>query len=180
MSGADPAAGQAAMVPEGAGRRFRLASPVTALVLVLLIADVPLAGLAHQGLDASGGSVPVWISAGCAVVGFGVAWRKPGNPLGWIILGLAAFFALSGQPGAQLRRSSGERRQQLKWLLSGSVITGILFGFLVFPAGNTSGAWRIVGDFVSAGILAIPLSMGVAILKYRLFDIDRIISRTLA
>ena len=78
----------------------RLVSPATALVLggvalALMIADVPLAGLAHQSLDASGGSLPVWVSAPFAVVGFVVAWRKPGNPLGWIILGAAVFLVLS-------------------------------------------------------------------------------------
>ena len=51
------------MTTEGAARRFQLASPVTALVLgllvlALIIADVPLAALAHQGLGASGGSLP--------------------------------------------------------------------------------------------------------------------------
>jgi hypothetical protein len=63
--------------PAGTGadsRRFLLASPVTALViasvtLVLAIADVPLAALAHQSLNASGGSVPVWFSAVFAIVG---------------------------------------------------------------------------------------------------------------
>jgi hypothetical protein len=74
--------------------RFRLASPATALVLgglalALMIVDVPLAGLAHQGLDASSGSVPVWVLAPFAVVSLMVAWRKPGNPLGWIMLGMS-------------------------------------------------------------------------------------------
>src|ERR1700724_1298209 len=86
--------------PACARRRFRLASPTSALVLgglvlALMIADVPLASLAHQSLSASGGSVPIWISVPFAVVGFVVAWRKPGNPLGWVILGAAGFFALS-------------------------------------------------------------------------------------
>ena len=54
--------------------RFRLA-PVTALVLGGLvvaasIADVPLARLAHQSVIASGGSLPVWVSAGFGAVGF--------------------------------------------------------------------------------------------------------------
>jgi hypothetical protein len=74
-----------------AGRRFSLVSPVTALViggvtLALTIADVPLAALAHQSLNASGGSVPVWFSAVFAIVGPVVAWRKPRNPIGWILL----------------------------------------------------------------------------------------------
>ena len=64
MGGVDPAA----MTAGDAGRRFRLASPTGALVfgglvLALMIADVPLASLAHQSLAASGGSVPVWMSA---------------------------------------------------------------------------------------------------------------------
>jgi uncharacterized protein YacL len=84
----------------GAGRRFRLASPTTALVLgglllALLIADVPLADLAHQSVNAINGSLPVWISAPFALVGFVLAWRKPRNPLGWVILAMAAFLALS-------------------------------------------------------------------------------------
>ena len=82
------------------GRRIRLASPTTALVLcglvlASIIAAVPLAGLARQSLNASGGSLPVWISAPFAVVGFVLAWRKPGNPLGWIILGTAVLLAFS-------------------------------------------------------------------------------------
>jgi multisubunit Na+/H+ antiporter MnhG subunit len=84
-----------------ASRRFRLASPATALaigglILALTIAAVPLAGLAHQSLNASGGSLPVWITAPLAAVGVVVAWRKPGNPLGWIMLTAAG-------PGARAR-----------------------------------------------------------------------------
>jgi hypothetical protein len=85
-------------------RRFRLASPVTALVLgllvlALMIADVPLAALAHQGLAASGGSLPPWLSAPFVLVGCVVAGRKPGNPLGWIILGIGVCLALSEDAG---------------------------------------------------------------------------------
>ena len=92
MSGVDPVGGQTAVTTAGGARRFHLASSVTALVLgglvlALVIADVPLAGLAHQSVDASSGSLPVWFSAGFGVVGFVVAWRKPGNPLGWVFSG---------------------------------------------------------------------------------------------
>jgi hypothetical protein len=85
---------------EVTARGFRLASPASAavlgaVVLVLMIADVPLAGLAHQSLNSSGGSSPVWFSAAFAVVGFVVAWRKPRNPLGWLFLGTAFLSALS-------------------------------------------------------------------------------------
>ena len=100
MVKAQLASAQAREAADPGGRRSRLASPTMALVLgalvlALMIADVPLAGLAHQSLDAAGGSVPVWITAPFAAAGFVVAWRKPGNPLGWIILGTAVFLALS-------------------------------------------------------------------------------------
>ncbi len=294
-----------------AARRFRVASPATALVidglvLALSIAAVPLAGLARQSLNASGGSLPVWITVPFAAVGFVVAWRKPGNPLGWVMLGAAAFGALSedasfytvadyglrhgdlplgwvallaqpgwapaivlfglavllfpdGQPpssrlrwlvwvyaavatlwiagaveltvgaivshhtqvdsGGNLRvlsgadngagwwnlvqdiffpllltgwlgslagqvfsyrRSSGDRRQQLKWLAGG--VAAVLVGVVLNR--TLSGAHGIVGLASSlagaAGLLAFPVCMGVAIFRYRLFEIDRLITRTLA
>jgi len=78
------------------------------------------------------------------------------------------------------RRASGERRHQLKWLLSGSVLAG---ASLATAAGHTFGDsvfGRILSAIAFAGILAIPVCLAVAILRYRLYDIDRIVSRTLA
>ena len=81
------------------------------------------------------------------------------------------------------RRSSGDRRLQLKWLYGGAVLAvGCAF---VDSAGlhfaNSSKALGIVVEVVLVmGLAALPLSMGVAILKLRLYDIDRVLSRTLA
>ena len=80
--------------------RLRVASPAAAavlscLLLALIAVDAPLARLAHQSMNASGGSVPVWISGATGAVGFVVAWRRPGNPLGWIFLLGGLFSALS-------------------------------------------------------------------------------------
>jgi hypothetical protein len=72
-----------------------MAAVLGGLVLALMIAEPPLAVLARQSVNASGGSVPVWFSAAFGVVGFVVARRRPRNPLGWIILAVAGFFALS-------------------------------------------------------------------------------------
>ena len=95
MSQAAPVA-----APGPAARRFRLASPATALVagavvLALMIAEFPLASLAHQTVDAGGGGAPLWFSVPFGVIGFLVAYRKPGNRLGWILLGLAVFLAVA-------------------------------------------------------------------------------------
>jgi hypothetical protein len=68
------------------------------------------------------------------------------------------------------RRAGGERRQQLKWLAAGAAIA--VFSILLAA---------LLGSFVLlVGLAALPVGIGVAILKYRLYDIDRIISRTLA
>jgi hypothetical protein len=74
---------------------------------------------------------------------------------------------------ASWRRSTGERRQQLKWLMSGAAICGIS---AAASFASTAALWEVL----LLGIVALPVSIGIGILKYRLYDIDRIISRTLA
>jgi hypothetical protein len=98
MREGNPAAGPA--VPGRPARRFRLASPATALVvgclmLALFAAEWPFAGLAHLSVNASTGSPQWWTFILFGVVGFVVAWRKPRNPLGWCLLGLTVAGALS-------------------------------------------------------------------------------------
>lgn len=75
------------------------------------------------------------------------------------------------------RRSSAERREQLKWLMIGGAlcVAGLV---LLVQFGGGPGVH--VGDLGAIGVIAMPASIAVAILKYRLYDIDRIISRTLS
>ena len=97
------------------------------------------------------------------------------------LLALAASWLIwLGRQAFAFRHAAWERRLQLKWLLSGAAAGIILAvgGFVVsitVPALN--GAGSIAGTL---GILALPVSLGLGILKFRLYDIDRIISRTLA
>ena len=97
---------------------------------------------------------------------------------------LVAFWVafLIRQAGS-FRRATGDRRQQLKWLMAGAavfvlaLIASVVVGIIVpHPP-------RIVQVIISSlglGVAALPIGMGVGILKYRLYDIDRIIGRTLA
>jgi len=112
------------------------------------------------------------------------------NPVGWykiILRGMdIALLVLSvsfiGRQALSWRRSSGERRQQLKWLASGAAVTvaSVVIAVPLSSAGAPTTLLQWVGGLAWFGVAALPVSIGVAILRYRLYDIDRIISRTLA
>ena len=78
------------------------------------------------------------------------------------------------------RRSSGERRLQLKWLYSGAAVFIACLGFGLLQPDNAYGLAAVVGGVLAAGVAALPIALGIGIMKYRLYEIDRIISRTLA
>jgi hypothetical protein len=83
-----------------------------------------------------------------------------------VLCGLACLTALA----LRFRRARGIERQQLKWLLFAAAITVVIVTAL---SGPVSRLWVLpLGP-------AIPVAAGIAILRYRLYDIDRIISRTL-
>lgn len=75
------------------------------------------------------------------------------------------------------RRSAGDRRQQLRWLVSGTAVLVLSLVAVNLVSGQVGQASQAIAFF---GLAALPVSIGVAILKYRLYEIDRIISRTLA
>jgi hypothetical protein len=159
--------------------RFHLASPTTALVLgglvlALMVALVPLGDLSHQGLSTSGGSA--FLAPVFGGVGFVVAWRRPGNPLGWLMLGAAGFLVLSGDAGAyavaDYRLDHG--RLPFGWvavLLQPGWAPAIAFfglAVLLFPDGRVpsprwrwvlwvyvavAGAWVAGVVFISAGAI---------------------------
>ena len=92
---------------------------------------------------------------------------------------LAIWISAMGRQILAWRRSAGERREQSKWLASGAAVCFVSLLISVLT-GNDRGWWHAVGDIAVVGAAALPVSIGVAILKYRLYDIDRIISRTVA
>jgi len=81
----------------------------------------------------------------------------------------------------RLRRAGGVQRQQLKWLAYAAVL---LAGFYLLSSLYTRGTIRSIPPLVDTavsglGLVVVPAAIGVAILRYRLYDIDRLINRTL-
>jgi hypothetical protein len=84
--------------------------------------------------------------------------------------GLAAVLSLA----FRYRRASTAERAQLKWLVYAGalVVAAALAGA---PAAN-----NVQNAMLSGAVALVPVAIGIAVLRYRLYDIDRIISRTLA
>ncbi len=82
---------------------------------------------------------------------------------------------------ARYRHSAGEERLQLKWFAYAAVVSLSLLAALL-PLTGVSKAGQLVFDAgVIVGIgLALPAAIGIAILKHRLYAIDKIISRTVS
>jgi len=102
-----------------------------------------------------------------------------------VILPLLVVFwvMMVARQAARFRGASGEERAQLKWLIWG-VIVFMLAGTVTVLAGtldpNASALVQVAEGVALVGLNAFPLSIGLAIRKYRLYEIDRILSRTLA
>jgi len=81
----------------------------------------------------------------------------------------------------KFRRSSGETRHQMKWLaFSGGLMACLLgAGTATFDPNDQRG-FDLLETLMAISFALVPFSVGVAILRYRLYDIDRVISRTLA
>ena len=104
------------------------------------------------------------------------ALLAPLSYIGWP--GMAASFLVAAFAMIlRLRRSHGVERQQLKWLAAAAAILplGSVSGVVLYYLGYDS----IAGFLAVFSIVPIFLAAGYAILRYRLYDIDLIINRTL-
>jgi hypothetical protein len=142
------------------------------------------------------------VTAVCLVAGIGLT---PGrfesgspvtNPLGIdgagtaltvvAVLGWALAIVLFASAGAatviRLRRTTGATHQQMKWVCYAAAILGVVWAqwTVLYLAGVMGDAMFAVElAVVAAAMAGVPVAMGIAILRYRLYGIDVIIRKTL-
>jgi signal transduction histidine kinase len=77
----------------------------------------------------------------------------------------------------RLRRSRGEQRQQLRWLTAAAfaLVAGFALANLAGLGNGATRVWAVVPLFLA--YVSVPVAAGVAILRYRLYDIDLVINR---
>jgi hypothetical protein len=138
-----------------------LASVGNGLIVIGALALWPLRGAAL--LQTNGPAEPGSVLAELGNVGF--------------LAALAALLVAGASLVVRFRRARGVERQQLKWLLYAVAIAVLGTPLLSLAPSRTP---ELVVDLASALLIAlIPVTVGLAILKYRLYDIDRLINRTL-
>jgi hypothetical protein len=99
---------------------------------------------------------------------------------GYVLWNLIAVVALLSIV-IRLRRSEGVKRQQLKWVAFAVSAMGVLaLTIEVFLANFNEDVYLRVTWLVAASILLIPIAMAMAMLRYRLYDVDRVVSRSVA
>jgi signal transduction histidine kinase len=109
----------------------------------------------------------------------GAPWIRPaGDAVMLLFVGsvLAAIVSMA----IRYRRSRGEERLQLKWLLlSLSLVAGaFIVGIPYWTLGGEGGSLDAIEYLLVFALVSVPVAISVAILKYRLYDIDVVIKKT--
>jgi len=130
-----------------------------------------------------------WVSVSQVVFGF-PAVDRPWPHFGWMfellttlsgVLTVLALFAAVGALAVRFRRSASTERQQLKWFFSAVGLQAVLWAGSLAVASVTHQAPYQTPYFdvlIPLALLTMPLAIGVAILRHRLYDIDVVISRS--
>jgi len=149
--------------------RTTAAAPVVSLLAIMLAS--PSIDQPHQAIE--GALNPLSFTAGVVLpVGFQLAFAVSSLA---VVVGTASLVV-------RFRRARGIERQQLRWVALAAVLVAL--GTVVAALGTVvalpEDAMIVTPVFlgVTVGIFVLPLAIGAAILRYRLYDLDYIISRT--
>jgi hypothetical protein len=90
-----------------------------------------------------------------------------------LLLLLPCFVAAAISMVLRFRHATGEVRQQIKWFAAAAVLQTMAFSFYFVVSSG------VIEDFVALTFAGLPVAVGIAILRHRLYDIDVVINRTL-
>jgi hypothetical protein len=160
----------ALLLPNGRlrSRRWRVVAAAAATGAFLTVAA---SALAPGPLEATGTDNPLGLAGPAGRVAAVLA--IVGILLHWLSLPPAAVCVV-----LRFRSSVGVERQQLRWVAAGvaAAVAGLL---IALPAGLGI-APEPISQIVLPALLCPPVAVAVAVLRYRLYDLDRVVSRTLA
>jgi hypothetical protein len=158
-------------LPQGRWRRV-------AVVLIAAGALLAVAATAGGAAAVAGHTVRVDASGNLVNNAAGAAGLAQGAVALGVLASLLVWLAVQVP---RYRRSAGERRQQFKWLYTGAAIFVVSVISAVQVSGGSSGLDLAVNNVITpVGFAVLPVCVGGAVLKYRLYEIDRIISRVIS
>jgi hypothetical protein len=163
-------------LPSGRWHRWSVVL-VTAGLLIGLAASSPglLAVTEHDVRVKASGDLANPLPGVLAVLGAVVIVATVVSWMAWLAFQIPTY-----------RHADGERRQQLKWLYSGAAIfvVWLIIGVFIVPVSMGEapgwGTQPVVGALATLGTSALPICLGVAVLKYRLYELNRVISRVVS
>ena len=144
----------------------------TVFVLYGMFSEEPLMGVNDVTVSNPVGVIPQGGAIGAA---FGVVL------VAGTFLGAASLIASALAPAIRLHGATGDEREQLRWLAWVLVVTlmVVILGVLTGGVGGFPAAGAIFGVAAVLGLaVGIPVAVGVAVTKYRLYDIDTVIRRS--
>ncbi|MDP8968495.1 MAG: hypothetical protein M3N04_07840 [Actinomycetota bacterium] len=156
------------LFPDGRfiSRRWTL----VALASGAVIAVISVADALKPGRLDSVESVENPVGASGALADLVGAVNTISGPLALLVFGLAAVGM-----GVRVRRAAGVERQQIKWV---AFVLALVIAFLALSVGPDPLSW-ISLLLALIALASLPVAAGVAILRYRLYDIDVVINRAL-
>jgi hypothetical protein len=151
-------------------------------VVIVAIAAIVLVTIQAAFSPFSPGSAPAGVSNPLAV---GVAL---GGVLSLMssaatVAAVVCFPLAAASLVVRYRRASGVERAQLKWFAAVAALIGLSFAVALVSSSATSGILGVVSNaawlLLFVGLALLPVAIGIAVLRYRLYEIDRLISRTI-
>ena len=159
-----------------------LPSPRWRAVVVVAIVTMTLALINTAFSPFSPGSAPPGVSNPLAVSGSLASVLSLMSSAG-ILAAVVCFPLAAASLVVRYRRAAGVERAQLRWFAAVATLIGLSFAVALMTNSATSGLLAVVSNaawlLLFVGLALLPVAIGIAILRYRLYEIDRLISRSI-